>query len=74
VTLQDSSVTANWARGGAGGQGKPKGPSGPGIGGGIYIDPSASVGLDAFTVSHVKHNHASTSDDGIYGSYNLVSS
>jgi hypothetical protein len=28
--------------------------------------------MDAFTVAHVKHNHASTSDDDIFGSYYVV--
>src|SRR5262249_16101069 len=60
ATIRNCSVIANSAQGGvAGGSGAAKGQ---GIGGGIYIDSAALVGLDAFTVSHVLKNHASTSD------------
>jgi hypothetical protein len=73
VTVQSSSVTSNTAQGGAGGgKGNGKGAAGQGIGGGIYIAPGASVGLDAFTIGHVKKNHASTSDNDIYGSYDVI--
>jgi hypothetical protein len=53
-------VIANQARGGA---------SGEGIGGGVYIDASASVRLASSTL--VTHNHASTSNDDIFGDYTL---
>jgi hypothetical protein len=40
--------------------------AGEGIGGGLYIDPAANVGgMDTF----VKNNHASTSDDDIFGTF-----
>jgi hypothetical protein len=45
---------------------------GEGIGGGIYISMGALVGLDAFTLANVNHNHASTSDPNIYGSFSLL--
>jgi hypothetical protein len=77
VTLYNSTVTANVAQGGAGGtaynrhsfDGKP----GQGFGGGLYIDGAASVFLDAFTQKHVKKNQASTNDNNIYGSYDVIS-
>jgi hypothetical protein len=75
LTLHDTSVTGNTANGGSGGNGahgQPRGATGKGVGGGLYIDLPASVGLDAFTVSHVKKNHASTSDDDIHGSYEVI--
>jgi hypothetical protein len=76
VTLHTTSISGNNATGGAGGQGlkhAASGGKGHGVGGGIYIDDSpASVGLDAFTASNVKHNHASTSDANIRGSYDVV--
>src|SRR5262249_52844038 len=74
VTLHNSSVTGNSAKGGSGGQGyggHPSGAVGQGFGGGIYIDTLALVGLDAFTVDHVKHNHAATNNDDIFGSYEV---
>jgi hypothetical protein len=70
VTITSSSITSNSAQGGAGGQ--REGHKGQGVGGGIYIAPAATVGLDAFTVDHVKHNRASTSDPNIYGSYDVI--
>jgi hypothetical protein len=69
------SVAGNTAQGGsagAGGKRQPAGKVGQGIGGGLYIDATASVGLDAFTVGHVKQNHASTSDNDIHGSYGEI--
>jgi hypothetical protein len=73
VTLRDTSVTGNVARGGAGGAGgkhRPNGAPGEGICGGLYIDPIASVSLDAYTESHVKSNKASTTgSNNIYGPY-----
>ena len=46
--------------------------SGVGQGGGMYIKAGALVALDAFTLANVKHNHASTSDPDIYGSFSLI--
>jgi hypothetical protein len=75
VTIHNSSVATNTAQGGAGGIG-PKhnrdGKPGQGLGGGIYIDGAALVGLDAFTVDHVKGNRASTKHSDIYGSYDVI--
>ena len=48
---------------------KPPGFPGPGKGGGLHIDTTAAVCLDAFTQSNVKKNHASTSDPNIHGTY-----
>jgi hypothetical protein len=76
ITVHNGSVTGNAAQGGKGGaKGWPhtsNGSSGQGCGGGIYIDPAAAVGLDAFTVDHAKHNQASTSAKDIFGSYDVI--
>ena len=71
VSLTGARVEANSALGGHGGNapGGTKGPDGLGEGGGMYIATLATVGLDAFTVAHVTHNHP----DDIYGSYTLLS-
>jgi hypothetical protein len=79
VTVHNTSVTENVADGGAGGTGaKPKldGKPGSSIGGGIYVviysnNTSAPVGLDAFTVKHVKLNHAAQDKD-ISGPYDVI--
>jgi hypothetical protein len=75
LTVHNTSVTRNIADGGKGGNssGASHGDPGAGMGGGIYIDPTASAGLDAFTVNHFQHNRASTSNDDIFGSYDLIS-
>jgi hypothetical protein len=44
---------------------------GLGEGGGLYIDPLASVCLDAFTVANILNNKASTSGDNIYGPHTI---
>jgi hypothetical protein len=80
VTLLDTSVTGNTAQGGTGGRGGSerglKGKNGlltgQGVGGGLYLSSAALVSLDAFTLAHVKGNHASTSDHDIYGSYTTL--
>jgi hypothetical protein len=75
ITLVNDSVTNSSAQGGAGGNGgagKPKGANGsPGLGegGGLYVDAAALAYLDAFTQANIKHNHASTGNADIYGSY-----
>jgi hypothetical protein len=51
----------------AGGPGSP----GQGEGGGLYIDPLASVCLDAFTLANILNNTASTQDPNIHGSYTI---
>jgi hypothetical protein len=72
VTLTGVTVVQNTAQGGSGGKaGGNSGSPGLGQGGGIYIDPAASVFLDAFTLANVKSNHASTSGPNIYGSYTV---
>jgi hypothetical protein len=78
IDLHNVTVTGNTAAGGAGGKGG-KGASGKfngrngltggSVGGGLYIDAAAAACLDAFTQSHLKSNHASTSYPDIYGTY-----
>jgi hypothetical protein len=78
VSLSGTTADHNAALGGAGGQGGngrparfggPNGTPGLGEGGGVYVDPTASVSLDAFTVAHLKNNTASTSDPDVFGSF-----
>jgi hypothetical protein len=72
ITLRNSGITQNSATGGQGGHGSAgseDGGPGQGMGGGLYIDPLASVSLDAFTVNHMKRNKASTADNDIHGTY-----
>jgi hypothetical protein len=66
LTITGSTVTGNDATGGAAGSG---GTAGLGEGGGLYLAPGGSACLDAFTQSHVTGNHASTSDDDIFGDF-----
>ena len=75
ATIRSSTVDSNGAQGGAGGvgyKGSGNGNKGQGVGGGIYIDPDALVLLDAFTISHVKKNRASSSDPNVHGSYDEI--
>jgi hypothetical protein len=67
VTLRNDHVTHNSAQRGVGGSGKPRGGPGLGEGGGLFIDSTAAVYLDAFTQTHVSTNIASTSDPNIHG-------
>jgi hypothetical protein len=62
LTLLDTSVTENQADGGAAGAG---GTVGLGVGGGLYNQ----VGAVAFADTHtkIKKNHASTSNDDVFG-------
>ncbi len=69
VTLRTTRVTSNSAQGGDGGS---QGVSGKGIGGGIYIQLSPPVYVDAFTVANLAKNKASTSDNDIFGAYTLI--
>jgi hypothetical protein len=70
LTLLNTSMSSNTAMGGLGGG---KGASaGQGIAGGRYIEPAASVSLDAFTQAHIINNSASTADPNIDGSYTTV--
>jgi hypothetical protein len=40
-----------------------------GQGGGLYLAPGGTACLDIFTQSHVTGNHASTSEDDIFGTF-----
>jgi hypothetical protein len=40
-----------------------------GEGGGASFAPGGTVCLDAFTQAHVTGNHASTSDDDLFGDF-----
>ena len=74
IALLGTEVTANTAQGGAGGSGggqQPDGKPGDGSGGGLSIDASAAVFLDAYTVDHIRRNKVSTADRDVYGSYVL---
>jgi hypothetical protein len=62
LTVVDSTVADNGADGGAAGSG---GSAGLGQGGGVYVVPGGSVCVDV--VTHLTHNHASSSDDDIFG-------
>src|SRR5262249_32616455 len=64
LTVTGSTVADNRATGGAASSG---GSAGQGIGGGAFFTPGGKVGLDAFTLAHVTGNHASTSDDDLFG-------
>ena len=73
--ITGTTVEQNVAKGGVGGKGmkwRPNGAAGLGIGGGLFIAAAASVGLDAFTVDHVKRNNASSSGPNIAGSYVVI--
>ena len=71
ATLLGTSVTNNTAKGGAGAGGVNGTSPGFGFGGGIYNE-NAIVYLDAFTVSHIKNNKASTNYPDIAGPYTLL--
>jgi hypothetical protein len=76
VTLHDTTVNLNHAIGGAGGIGtgsKPDGATGKGIGGGLFVDATALVGLDVFTAGHARKNDASTGHNNIGGHYDTIS-
>jgi hypothetical protein len=76
VSLGNTTVTHNTARGGgagSGGHGASNGAPGLGEGGGLYLDAAAAVCLDAFTQANVSHNNATTSDSNIHGSYSTCS-
>jgi hypothetical protein len=61
-------IEPNYATGGAAGSG---GSAGQGIGGGAYFADGGIVCLDSYTVKHIAKNHASTSNDNIFGSYTI---
>jgi hypothetical protein len=64
LTVTDSTISHNCA---LGGEGEDGGSDGQGIGGGVYLAAGGSVCFDAFTQAHVKYNHASTSNDDVFG-------
>jgi hypothetical protein len=64
LTILTSTITDNQATGGGAGAG---GSAGQGVGGGAYFASGGVVCLDLSTQAHVKNNHASTSDDDVFG-------
>ncbi len=62
LTLSGDTVANNFANGGAAGLG---GSDGQGVGGGLYITPGGVACADPLTV--IAGNHASTSDDDVFG-------
>jgi hypothetical protein len=62
LTIVDSTVVNNRADGGVAGSG---GGAGLGQGGGVYIVAGGTVCVDL--VTHITDNHASTSDDDVFG-------
>lgn len=68
ATMLGTSVYNNVANGGTG---LHRSPDGQGIGGGVYISGSA-VSIDAFTLTHITNNKASSFDQDISGSYTLL--
>jgi hypothetical protein len=76
ASIHNTTIVMSQANGGVGGKGggrAPTGAKGVGKGGGIFIAPAAFVGLDPFTVNHVKNNQASTANNNISGDYDLIS-
>jgi hypothetical protein len=68
LSLYDSTVIQNVARGGSGGNnGNSKAGDGVGRGGGLYLAAAATVFLDVFTQGHVNTN----SPDDIVGPYTI---
>ena len=75
VELRGVTITRNTAKAGLGGSspnGIAKPTDGAGQGGGIYIAPAASAGLDAFTQANTRSNTASTSGNDIFGSFTIL--
>jgi hypothetical protein len=66
LTVTGTIVTDNSAAGGAPGSG---GSAGQGIGGGLYLAADGMACLDSFTQGLVQNNHASTSDNDIFGDF-----
>ena len=62
VTLTGATVEHNLAMGGAAGLG---GSDGEGEGGGVYVDAGGTLCVDL--VTNITNNHASTSDDDVFG-------
>ena len=68
LTITGSTITHNDADGGEEGA---RGSDGQGIGGGLYLAAGGIVCIDATTV--VKKNHASTSNDNVFGLFTICS-
>jgi hypothetical protein len=68
VTILTSIMTSNQAIGGAAGSG---GAAGQGVGGGVYFATGGSGCLDLFTSLNISGNTATTSNDDIFGVFNL---
>jgi hypothetical protein len=66
LAVTGSTITGNQATGGAAGTG---GSAGQGIGGGVYFASGGVVCLDLFTQGHLTNNHASTSNDDLFGAF-----
>ena len=66
LSVTASTVTGNHANGGSGSGG---GSDGQGIGGGVYFATGTTVCLDTDTVANIFGNHASTSNNDIFGVY-----
>jgi uncharacterized protein (TIGR03118 family) len=64
LTVTASTITDNRARGGHGDHG---GSDGRGIGGGVYLVAGGVACADTFTI--IVHNHASTSNADLFGSF-----
>jgi hypothetical protein len=64
LTITSSAISHNDADAGAGGAG---GSAGQGVGGGLYLADGGIVCIDTPTVVNIKKNHASTSNNNIYG-------
>ena len=67
VVVEAVLVSGNESQGGADSQGN---TSGNGLGGGVYVDPSATVSANAPTI--ISGNHASKSNDDVFGAINIV--
>ncbi len=64
LTVLGCTITGNQATGGTGGSG---GSAGRGVGGGAYLAAGGIACADAFTV--IANNHASTSNDDLFGTF-----
>jgi hypothetical protein len=72
VTLRLCTISGNTANGGSGASYKGTHASdGVGEGGGLYLAGGAA-GIDADTLAHFSHNHASTSFPDIDGTYTPI--
>ncbi|HEX5269372.1 MAG TPA: hypothetical protein VFW33_02740 [Gemmataceae bacterium] len=67
LTIVHGTIIDNRADGGAAGS---VGSAGLGQGGGVYVVAGGRVCVDRKT--HVSHNHASTSDDDVFGDLGFI--